>query len=94
MDRNSKPMSVVAELLGKMSKVQSRDKFAELLDVTFSDEFADEVQPVHIDAYLARLSELIRQSDAGLRSSAAGEAPQPTWRWFGEVLLRAAQPAE
>lgn len=91
MGTPSNASSVLDEAISDLDRVRSRKDLCEFLERWRLEEVRDEVDAIHIDAYLAKLADLIARPSEHLRPGASGEKPQPTWRWFGEVLLRAAK---
>lgn len=74
------------EAASKVIDLESFAKFMDVWDLEISDPVRDSL---HIDTFLASLSEQVRAYDGHLVSGAPGEPSRPTWRWYAEVLVRA-----
>ena len=76
----------VIEAANQVTDLESFSTFMDVWDLEISDSVRDDLD---IDAFLARLAKQVREFDGHLLPGAPGEPPQPTWRWYAEVLVRA-----
>jgi len=76
----------LSDAANEVTDLESFYTFVSVWNLEIPDSVRDDL---HIDLFLARLSEEVREYDGHLLPGAPGEPAQPTWRWYAEVLVRA-----